>query len=926
LGYDARFSLVTNKIHLASESKIQQKIIDNMNDKININAYINKNNRVQNIINTLNNMISPETSCCTNMSNLVSLLGSRVDCEQSSMSYISAVSDLNKNAYDDTIIYNKLIENTSTNNYYFDRLAERLSIIDLSKDIAKKGIVVLEKQKKEIIHIKNRMHNVLYRNKKAKVAWVRKLAHFMVKEVTIKCGDQIADHNISDWFESFHEISKKDGVEFGYNKMIGNREDLTIFDDKIKQSYTIAMPFIFYFNKNIPLSIPLNASINTKYEINVTLRTLDEVTYREEFSDFVDPGILNKFNTSLKPFTPSISKSYLMVEYIYLSTEERRIFAANKLEYLIDELQYNNTTTISDDNLIPVYKVGNVKKSVFKIKNKVKIKEEYYDTYKATFMDKNELDKIRYSTDLLPRNDYVPEKYIDRSGVPKIMMINRPIPNVDTYIHKKRIEMENYFNHPTKLMVVLVKPLAHTDLTYRTDESNYFYGEKQWDNYGLYSYYDLSKILDAKKIHYELVKNHLNDLEDSTFGFINIINQLLLDYSNNPNNLSNDKMEKWIVANYAYFLEALQTIKDAYIAYNDQIMYNDEIVHFKENLLSLMIDYHIREIDVLHKLVEDIYGQLKLYPPEQSVTIMTLNEINPCIVLENMDINKNIFTNIVIKLMQTQIKNASITETEIISAINNAYNNYNESQINFLISKIKKIVNISNFSYNLTNLISYLYNLYFSNPLNDRNILCIVSTIYDKLSLVPFHNIQYPIKNDIKNLTYKDIIFQIIENPEATILDNYLKLIPYNVVKIISAKMSQKINKILNDHPVDLINYQKNMVNNPKINPLVTGYLKFNSYSIMPENSNSIMWSEAQAYQYLKHTPNIGINLHLWSFNPLSLQPQGAANLSKIDKFNSVYDIHPFISNAYPATIVQIILSINIMRYMSGMCGKAWES
>ena len=136
--------------------------------------------------------------------------------------------------------------------------------MNLIKEITQKGLIVLKEWKKEISIFKNQLCNILYRNKKAKNAWIRKLAHFIVKEAVFKYNDEKGEHHISDWFECFHEISKDANKDIGYNKMIGNRDDLTIFDDKIKNSYTVTLPLIFYFNKNKVLSLPLNSSINTK--------------------------------------------------------------------------------------------------------------------------------------------------------------------------------------------------------------------------------------------------------------------------------------------------------------------------------------------------------------------------------------------------------------------------------------------------------------------------------------------------------------------------------------------------------------------------------------------------------------------------------------------------------------------------------------
>jgi hypothetical protein len=137
--------------------------------------------------------------------------------------------------------------------------------------------------------------------------------------------------------------------------------------------------------------------------------------------------------------------------------------------------------------------------------------------------------------------------------------------------------------------------------------------------------------------------------------------------------------------------------------------------------------------------------------------------------------------------------------------------------------------------------------------------------------------------------------------------------------------MNQKENEIIDTYPVKLIDYQENLILNPRVNPLICGYLSFNTYHLMPENSTGLLWSETEAYLHLEHTPSTGINLHSWALKPILSMPTGAANLTKIDEFSSRYDVHPLISDDYPATIGTFVLNNNMMRYLSGLCGKAWQ-
>lgn len=861
-------------------------------------------------------------------------------------------------------IFSILIDGMPVDNIYFMNLDERTKILNFMKDSAKNGIVVINKYKKEIDMVKDQIYNILYRNKKAKTAWIRKLAHFIIEDATFKCGDQIVNHHISDWFEIYHEISKNASLERLYHKMIGHRDDLIIFDDKIKKSYTITMPLIFYFNRSVALSIPLNASTNTKYEITIRLRKLSDMTYKEQFSKFINTtstptststSTPTSTPTSTSNFKPTITNAYLMVEYIYLGIEERKIFITSRLEYLIDELQYD-TYIANDDNLDPIYKIGSYTKT-----DKLKKSKKIVKSNNGILVDQNQLNSMPNHTDLVPRNDYQIVIYTDRTGIAKSMMSKKPLPNVDPYIHTKRSVYRHYFNHPTKLAIFVIKPCIHIDAIYRTDDKSYFYHEKQWDNYGLYSYYDLSKIYHAKKNHYEFMKKRFNDLEDPEFGFIAIINQLLLQYGTllntqnklygtllntqnqlydtllNTQNKLRDSNDQWIESNQNIFLENIQKIKDMYNSYNEAIMYGENMVRLKKYLLSLHLDYPIINTNIFGKLISDIYQLLNLSIPDQNEVVAEyltqFKNIKPMF----RTIDKDMLEKMMIKILDKQIQNGLLTELEIISVIKSVYQNYNEAIINFLLKSIGQIININNITTDFKNLMEYFYGIYLLKPNRDQHVMIMTFFInqntQEYLPTVTNNNVkayssQFPSpSNDdlIQNLTWQDVIHQIVVNQSTSILSHYQNLIPSKILGIIIAKMEQKFNEIVNNLPVNIINYQENMVANPEVNPLIFGHISFNGCNIMPVNSNGLMWSAMQSYQYTKNSPSTGINLHSWALEPLNMQPTGGINLTKINEFTSELDISPLISNSYPATVTTMVINMNIMRYLSGMCGKAWE-
>lgn len=711
---------------------------------------------------------------------------------------------------------NKIINNTNIN--LIDEYNKKQEIITLLHSHIIDTIKYLKERKKKTIQIKNKICDILYRNQKAKIAWIRKLGHFIIESASIKYNDKTYDSHTSDWFEIYHDISKENDKEIGYNKMIGNRDDLIIFNNKKKKSYTIAVPFIFSFNRNTMSAIPLNASNYISYYITITLRNLNEVLYKEEYSNFIDP------ETYLKTI-PKLKNVQLMVEYIYLSNDERKIYSSQTLEYLITRLQYH-TIYINDKNMIPI-------------------------------INNNEVSDIQ----------------------------------------SKRIINKNNFYNPTKYMAVIVKPLMHISPAIRGDNSNYFYGEYQWDNYSLLPRYDLTKITLAKNKYYDDLKIKLENPDDRIFGFIKVLNTLI---QNEINEISFNKQDKWIINNYDHFIKSLKKLWAIYETIDTKIYYDINIIHFRENILSLHIDFPIFGKDQFVNLVTSVFQELKL-------------EIIQFFEIEDIYFSKDIFLKFILEKLEEYIKMNNLDYSKILSTLNYIYKIHNEATINLLLDSIYNKYNFDVEKYDFKNIIESLIGFTYDDEII-MEILLIINTKISHLNSNELYNLN---SYTVNNLFYKSIIFQLEKKLDL--------MIPYKTIKIIASKLSEMVVNIINISHVDLIDYQKNIILNPVINPLIKWYMSFNNENIMPDNINATIWSAQQSYQFFNHTASTGINLYSWALFPLLYFPSSSINLSRIDNFMTTYDVNPLIGDSYPAVITAMTVSINIIRYFSGLSNTIWE-
>lgn len=175
---------------------------------------------------------------------------------------------------------------------------------------------------------------------KALFAWVNKVGHAVLQSFQIEIGGHAIDKSYGDWLNIWTELTNKYDMETTYNKMIGNVSDLTDYNRDPKSEYTMYVPLQFWFCRHNGLAIPLVTLEHHDVSLTCTFRNIDECCYIGDILAHSDGSIntVLELKDILNDYIIDLSAS-LYVDYVYLSSQERKRFAQSSHEYLFEQLQ-----------------------------------------------------------------------------------------------------------------------------------------------------------------------------------------------------------------------------------------------------------------------------------------------------------------------------------------------------------------------------------------------------------------------------------------------------------------------------------------------------------------------------------------------------------------------------------------------------------
>ena len=172
----------------------------------------------------------------------------------------------------------------------------------------------------------------------ATTTYVNYLGLRLIKSVVIEIGGQQIDKHYSDWLYIWNELSLPLGKRYAYDTMVGADKDIIS-----NTNTTLYIPLEFWFCRNVGLALPLIALQYHEVKVKIDFESKDKCFCSATGGppSVTDMGV--EFPTDLKNVS-------LWVDYIFLDTDERRRFAQLSHEYLIEQLQFTGTESLSTGN------------------------------------------------------------------------------------------------------------------------------------------------------------------------------------------------------------------------------------------------------------------------------------------------------------------------------------------------------------------------------------------------------------------------------------------------------------------------------------------------------------------------------------------------------------------------------------------------
>jgi len=165
----------------------------------------------------------------------------------------------------------------------------------------------------------------------------------MIKHTELEIGGQRIDKQYGEWMYIWNELTMDQGKKEGYYEMVGgNSVNKSVeLKDEIIDLY---IPLEFWFCRNVGLALPLIALQYHEVKVNIEFNSMDSIRATNQDDELASDSTCN-IEINSNNFTSF--NATLWADYIFLDTDERKRFAQLSHEYLIEQLQFTGTESIT---------------------------------------------------------------------------------------------------------------------------------------------------------------------------------------------------------------------------------------------------------------------------------------------------------------------------------------------------------------------------------------------------------------------------------------------------------------------------------------------------------------------------------------------------------------------------------------------------
>ena len=164
-------------------------------------------------------------------------------------------------------------------------------------------------------------------------SWCDNVGYALIDNVELEIGGSKIDRHYGDWMYVWYSLTNDGAHDDAHNAMVGHTDAMRNMD-RTAHSDTLYVPLQFFCCRNDGLALPLIALQYHDVRLNFTFSKLGNLV-----------NYIGAVPTDL-----TLANVELLVDYVFLDTDERKRFAQSSHEYLIEQVQFTGDETVKGTN------------------------------------------------------------------------------------------------------------------------------------------------------------------------------------------------------------------------------------------------------------------------------------------------------------------------------------------------------------------------------------------------------------------------------------------------------------------------------------------------------------------------------------------------------------------------------------------------